>query len=386
MTIGVFFGGQSPEHDISIITGQLVIAGLKKLGHQVISVYISKQGEWLVDDKLGNLKTFQNPDKLDSKFFTQYAPFFNPTSKKLELIKKGMFGKSITLDVAFPTFHGQNGEDGTIQGLFELANVPYVGCGVTASALSVDKVLTKKLYQYHGVPTTKFMYFYQTNWEQNQKQILADCKKSLSWPLVVKPARLGSSIAVTKVATQDELIQAIEVALHYETKVLVEECVENLMDITCAVLGNDNPKASLLQESSISQDLLSYEDKYLKEGGTQLGKAALGIQIPANLPAALTKEIQETAKLIYSLFECAGTTRVDFLYNQKTKKFFANEINTLPGTLYHHLWQRSGIELDELLETLIKLAQEKHTQKQVTTKVFESSVLQKATSAKLQIK
>jgi len=380
MQVGVFFGSRSPEHDVSIITGEFIISGLKKLNHNVTPVYLDKQGRWFLGEELGKLSFFKDGGDLD-----KLKPYYLDLAKsigKMVFKQKGLLGKEVEIDLAFPAFHGQNGEDGTIQGLFELCNIPYVGCDVASSAITIDKVLTKEFYLAHNIPTTKFISFSADDFVENKNKILQKTTK-LKYPLFIKPARLGSSIGITRAKDSKELEQAIEVAMHYENKILVEEAVENLMDVTCAVLGNENPRASVLQESLFGEDLFSYEDKYLENGGAQLGNAEDKLKIPARLDENTTKQIQEMAVKIFKLFGCSGTARVDFLYNKQTKKIYANEINTLPGTLYHHLWQKSGLEFNELLQELIRLAQEKYKSKKNLISSFDSVILKQANSMKL---
>ena len=382
--IGVFFGSGSAEHDISIITAQLIIAGLKGLGYSVTPVYITKDGKWMIGEELGEMKTFTDPkNKVDNhkKLFEYYLDL-EESKGKMVFKKKGLGGKSVTVDLAFPALHGTYGEDGTMQGVFEMLGVPYVGCNVTASAVAMDKALTKIVVQSAGIPTTKFVNFYKKDWTENKSEIIAQIK-NLKWPVFVKPVHLGSSIGIGKAADEKELENKIEVALFYDDKVLVEEAVENLMDVTCCVIGNDELKASYLQESIYSADMLDFDDKYIKGGGAQTGKSSSGFVIPARLDEATTKNIQEAAKKVYKAIGCSGIARVDFLYNRETKQFFANEVNPLPGTLYHHLWKASGLELDELLKQLIKFAEEKHEQKKEINFTFESSVLTNLGSGKM---
>ena len=209
--------------------------------------------------------------------------------------------------------------------------------------------------------------------------------KTLNAPVFVKPVHLGSSIGIKKVKdpSSKDLEQAVEVALYYDDKVLVEESVENLKDITCCIIGNTELRASVLQESAFSDEMFSFEDKYITEGGSQTGKAVSNLVIPANLEPAETSAIQETAKEVYRALGCKGIARVDFLYNKATKQFFANEVNPLPGTLYHHLWRASGLELDGLLQELIKLAQDNYAQKRQIHFTFESSVLTQLNGSKM---
>ena len=383
-TVGVFFGSRSPEHDVSIITGQLIISGLKKCGYNVIPVYIDKKGKWYSDPKLASMKFFtQNPSDLNNKL-ESFNIDFNKSSGKI-VKQSGFLKGNAVLDIAFPAFHGQNGEDGTFQGLCEMLNVPYVGCDVASSAITMDKVLTKMIYKANNIPTVDFVYFNLEQWRINKKKILQQIK-SLNWPVIIKPARLGSSIGISKAKNQKDLEFAIEVALHYDEKVIVEKAIENLMDVTCCLIGNESPIPSLLQESVFSSGFFSYEDKYLKGGGAQTGKATKSIIIPARLDTKTTKEIQNAAVKAYLILGCSGIARVDFLYDKTTKKWYANEVNTLPGTLYHHLWKKSGVPFGELLKKLIGFAEEKYQKKKQITYTFDSNILTQASSTKLALK
>lgn len=383
-TIGVFFGSRSPEHDVSILTGQLIISGLKKCGYNVIPVYIDKKGKWYSDARLASIKFFtQNQIDLDKKL-EAFNIDFNKSSGKI-VKQSGFLKSSAVFDIAFPAFHGQNGEDGTFQGLCEMLNVPYVGCDVASSALTMDKVLTKMLYKANNIPTVDFIYFNLNEWRINKKNVLEKIK-SLGLPVIIKPARLGSSIGISKAKNQKELEFGIEVALHFDEKVIVEKAVENLMDVTCCVIGNDDPTPSLLQESVFESGFFSYEEKYLKGGGAQTGNATQSIIIPARLDKKTTEEIQKAAVAAYKVIGCSGIARVDFLYDKKTKKWFANEVNTLPGTLYHHLWKKSGVSFEELLKKLISFAEEKYQKKKQITYTFNSNILTQASSNKLSLK
>ena len=387
MNIGVFFGSGSVEHDISIITANLIIGGLKGLGYQVTPVYITKTGKWMLGEEFGDLKMFADPSfakATDGKpnKYSEYYLDMQESLGKLVFKKKGLLGKTITIDLAFPALHGTFGEDGTIQGLFEMFGIPYVGCGVPASAIAMDKALTKIMMRDANIPTTKFIYFFKHEWDNDRQSVTQRISKSVKFPVMVKPAHLGSSIGIGKAKDEKELEQKIEVALYYDRKVVVEEVVENLIDVTCCLIGNTDPIASELQESLYSVDLFSFEDKYLKDGGAQTGKSQRSVIIPARLEEGITQAIKDTAKQVYKLLECVGISRVDFLINRSTKQFFANEVNPLPGTLYHHLWQASGLEFSGLLKELIKFATEHYEQNRQTSRYFESSVLTKMNSSK----
>ncbi len=377
-TIGVFFGSRSPEHDISIITAELIISGLKGLEYPVIPVYFAKDGTWYINEKLSNLSFFQT-DIWDFKNWHRYYLDLENSKEKIILKQKGIFGKKITIEVSFPAFHGQYGEDGTIQGLWEIFNIPYIGCSVSSSALAKDKVFTKLIYKAKQIPTTDFIYFYNFEWDIHKEKILKEIQEKLHYPLFVKPSRLGSSIGIKKVKNRNELEEAIEVALHYDEKIMVENGIENVRDLTCAVLGNSKDLlVSLVQESLYETDFFTFEDKYLKAGGAQTGKAQQKIVIPAEIPNNLTEEIQKLAKEIFVMFGCSGISRIDFLYDEKENKLYTNEINPLPGTLYHHLFKKSGIELPQLLQKLIDSAFERHREKQQLITTFNSSVLKQS--------
>lgn len=385
-TIGVFFGSRNPEHDVSIITGQLIISGLKKLDYNVVAIYLDKQGKWYLGEQFSRLVQFTDPKSSFKEKDTEWYLDLQESQGKFVFKKKGFGGGTCVVDIAFPAFHGQNGEDGTFQGLCELLNIPYVGCDVASSAITMDKVLTKLLYRAENIPGTEFIFFTKSDWNARKKDIVANILKTLKLPVIVKPARLGSSIGITKAKTEKDLEFAIEVALHYDEKVIVEVCITNLMDLTCAVIGNTDPIPSLLQESVFADDLFSYEDKYLEGGGAQLGNAKNSIVIPGRVDEKTTKDIQNMAIQVYKLIGCSGIARVDFLYETKTKKIYANEVNTLPGTIYHHLWKASGIELDELLTKLIGYAEEKYEKKKQYTHIFKSDLLKYANSVKLKVK
>lgn len=384
--IGVFFGGKSPEHEISIITGQLIISELKKNpDYRVIPVYIDKQEHFFIDDSLGKLSFFSE-DGYEKKLSSliSYDLSLKESVNKIVFKSGSIFSKKIIIDLAFPAFHGNLGEDGSMQGLFNIFNIPYVGCDVPASAIAMDKALTKIFYQGLGVKTTKFLSYSLADWANKAETILEEIKNDLKWPVFVKPPHLGSSIGITKVKKIEDLSNAIEVALHYDTKVIIEESVENLMDVTCAVMGRQEPVASLLQESSCSE-MFSYDDKYLDDGGAQLGHADNKIFIPARLDEQTAKDIQECSKKIFIALGCSGIARFDFLYNKETKEFFANEINPMPGTLYHHLWQKSGVEISDLIKLLIRSAIEKQQEKDKIVFSFSTSVLSKLKNSKLKL-
>lgn len=375
-TIGVFFGSRSPEHDVSILTGQLILSGLRDLGYRAIPIYIDTKGIWYVGGAMDTVDFFKKPER-DFSSARGYA--LDLSAQGRIVFTRGTLKKqTVAIDVAFPAFHGQYGEDGTVQGMFEMMGVPYVGCDVTSSAVTMDKVLTLHMHQRMGLPVTPFIYFFRSAWEQDRDAVLIQVHKELNYPVFVKPARLGSSIGIARVTNDTDFKFAVDVALHYDEKVLVEQGVSNCMDVTCCLIGNEDPQPSLLQETVFHGGFLSYDDKYIAKGGTQTGKATENIQIPARLDSETTKAMQDMAVRAFKEFGCSGIARVDFLYDTKAKNIFIGEINTLPGAIYAHLWKASGIDFPELLSRLIGYAQERYAQKNAIAHTFDSPILQES--------
>jgi D-alanine-D-alanine ligase len=382
-TIGVFFGSRSPEHDISILTAMLVISNLKAINYDVVPIYITRDGQWLTRKDFDNIGVFENKDNLNSSSCTTLILDLSKSNGRMVLKENKTFGKEIIIDIAFPCFHGLNGEDGTIQGWFEMLQIPYIGCDVASSAVSMNKVLTKRMMVSSGIPTPKFVEFSKFNYENYREQALKEIKESLKLPVFVKPPHLGSSIGISKVDSWDDLESKIDLALYYDDQVLIEEGVADMMDVTCCVIGNHDTTASQLQASSYSKDFFSYEDKYLNNGGAQTGEDKQSIIIPAPISDKLTSYITQTAKEVFRVLGCSGIARVDFLINQTTGQFYVNEVNTMPGTIYSHLWKESGIPTKELIVKLIGYALDRHQSKQDINTVFTSGIISSINSQKL---
>lgn len=386
--VAVIFGGRSAEHDISVITGQFVIEILKASDeYEPVPIYIAKDNKWYSNPKLNQLDTFRQQG-FDINQYAKHEVALTPGRKpQLVWIKTGLIKpKAQDIDVVFPTTHGTYGEDGSLMGQLRLANVPFVGCGLEASVIAMDKVLTKTVTEKAGVPSVPYTWFYSRDWQKNKKQITAEIKK-LKSPWFVKPAHLGSSIGVTRVDEQKDLENAIEVAMHFDDKVIVEQGITDMIEINCAMLGNDgNLTPSVLEQPVFKGALLGFEDKYIgkgkKKGGTMGGKSNEFIKIPAPIPSKLTMEIQNLAKQAYEAIGGSGTARLDFMVDNKTKKPYLNEINPLPGTLHAHLWKESGVSNIELVDKLIKLAEDKFNEESKLTTTFSSSVLSESAGSK----
>lgn len=390
-TIGVFFGSRSPEHDVSIITACTTIKGLREIGFSVVPIYVTKDGSFFLgpntDDPtnktLARVDYFK--DGLEKKLsrLDEYDLSLTESQGRLRFVTETVFAsKFVDVDIAFPTFHGPHGEDGALHGLFSLVDIPVVGCGQEASSVAMDKALTKLIYRQFDIPTTDFLYFTRREWKQYEDAILEDLE-NFSLPLFVKPARSGSSIGITRVTDMDELSFAIEVALSYDTKVVVEEGVDDVADLTVALVGDEMPQPSEVQESSFKDDFFSYDDKYINDGGAQIGESEKNIIIPADVSEEIQEQAKQMAVEIFAQFELSGIARVDFLFDRAGETLYANEINTMPGTLYKHLWEESGMTFAELLRKLIRTARSRHSREQATTFTFDSDILAHASGDKL---
>lgn len=380
MNIGVFFGSRSPEHDVSIITAQMVIGVLKQSGkYNIAPIYLSKKGKWFISEKLGNIEFFRKSEF--EKELDKIGDFLLDLDASKGFLKfqqkRKIFSRSnpIIVDVAFPAFHGSFGEDGTIQGLFEILNVPYAGCGVSASALAMDKIMSRKILEKEGFLTVKNIWFWRDEFERKKKEeIFREIEQKLSYPLFVKPNRLGSSIGISRVNNQKELDFAIEVVFQFDDRVIIEEAVQNLMEVNCAVIGNDDLTASLPEQPFYKQEFQTFEEKYLTKGGT-IKKGAKKNIIPAPLPKEKSEEIQNLSKKAYRLINCSGISRIDFLVDTKTMNVYINELNTLPGTLQFHLWEASGVSKNQLVEKLIDCALERFNKNKKNIYAFGSNLL-----------
>lgn len=385
-TIAVIFGGRSAEHDVSIVTALASIIKPLELTkkYRVEAVYIAKDGAWYWDDKLKNIKLFTSGGIQDYLHRTQPASV--QFDGGMTLIKaSGIAGRKQhrKIDIVFPAMHGTYGEDGALMGLLDLAGIPYVGCGVSASAVAMDKVLAKQIAAANGVPVSKFLSFTKAQLERRPGEAVKAAAKHLSYPLFVKPAHLGSSIGIARVENDTELRNGLEVAAHYDDKVIVEEAVQNLIEITLPIMGNDRPEPALLERPLTKpEDFFDFETKYLrggKKGGGKKGgvKGAQGYsQIPAELPGGLADKARTLGLDVYRALGCSGVARIDMLIDEKTGKIYFNEVNPMPGDLYAHNWNRAGVSNVELVQRLVGFAKERHAARQALTTTFGTNYLQ----------
>ena len=302
----------------------------------------------------------------------------------LRLVWPGLLSKTIAIDIVFPSMHGTYGEDGSLMGLLRMAGVPFVGCDIFASAVAMDKVLTKQVVAAEGMPIVPYVWFTRTQWE-SEKNATLEAVHRLTFPFFVKPVHLGSSIGMAKAKDEKELLNAIEVAFHYDSKVLVENAIEPLLEITLPIMGNSEPKAAECERALNKSEFFDFNDKYLS-GGKKVGGGGVNAEyseVPAKIGDELTKKIKDLGKRVYKTLGCTGIARVDFLIKDDTKEVFVNEVNTLPGSLYHHNWKKSGISNMELVLGLVRLAEERFSDEKKTTHTFQSDILRKVGGPKV---
>ena len=375
--VAIVFGSRSVEHEVSIVTAMQVFENINHEKYDVIPVYIDKKGRWLVDKKLQKLENFRTL-KLGVKA-PEYVFGASPSVKALLPKSAFKFLQKIKADIYFPVVHGTFGEEGTIQGLFEMADVPYVGSGVTGSAVGMDKIIQKSVFKDNGIPVVKYIWFLKNEWQDNKVKIIEKIEKTLGYPVFVKPANLGSSVAINKAGGLKELENAIEIASNFDRRIIVEEGKEGIIEINCSVIGNDELTASVCEQPVNDKQMLTYEDKYLRGGKTK-GIVGLSRLIPAPISEELTKKIQETAKKAFWAIDAAGIARVDFMVRPDTEDFWITEINTLPGSLSFYLWEKSGLSFSNLLDKLIELGFERYKERGSLMFSYDSDLITKISS------
>lgn len=384
LNIAVMFGGRSVEHEVSVITGLQVVENIDKTKYDVTPVYVSKEGDWYTGEELLNMKNYNNIKELISKVKRVFLPpvpsmnglYFYPM--KTSLFKKE--ADYIKIDAVFPAFHGMHGEDGTIQGLFELADIPYVGSTVTGSAVGMDKIIMKDIFKANDIPIVNYTWVLRKEYEKNSEEILNTIEQKLTYPMFVKPANLGSSIGITKASNKSELKDSIEIAIRYDRKIIIEEGVTNLEEINCAVMGNDNETSASVCEMPVSwENFLTFDDKYMRSGSSK-GMKGLARKIPAPISDEKTKEVQDLAIKVFKVLDCSGISRIDFMMEKDTQKIYVNEINTMPGSVAFYLWEAQGINFTQLIDKLIQCAMEKHQEHNKNMYTFDAELLKKVSS------
>ncbi len=368
--VGLIFGGKSGEHEVSFCSASSIIKAINKDKYTVVPIGITKEGRWISPQ---DSEVALQSGKIEGK--STVILLNDPSGRALIRIDNNQrLDKSSALerlDVIFPVLHGPYGEDGTVQGLLELADIPYVGAGVAASAISMDKDLMKTIFQQRGLPILKWMTIKRKEWQKDKEKILSLVQDDFEYPLFVKPTNLGSSVGITKVHKKEELEKAIDLASSYDRKILIEEGLEEVREIECGVLGNDEPQASVVGEVKPAGEFYDYDSKYIDKE-TQL-------IVPTDLPDGVSQKVQEIALHAFKAVDAAGMARVDFFVSKKENKIYLSEINTIPGftsvSMYPRLWEASGIPYSDLIDQLIQLALERHKDKKQNKISYDESKL-----------
>ena len=377
--VGVIFGGESVEHEVSIITAVQAMNFINSQKYEVVPIYIDKKRNWYTGELLREMETYKDLENIGN-----YAKEVTLTRKDDEFIlqkKRGIFkGVVNTIDVAFPIVHGKGVEDGSLSGYLETIGIPYVGPSMLGASIGQDKVVQKQVLAAADVPVVNYTWFYDQEYLEDEETILKDIKK-LGYPVIVKPARLGSSVGITVAKNEKEVKDAIDEAIKYDEKIVVEEMVPNLLELDCAVLGSNNKmECSLIGEMMTKNDFLTFEDKYIGNGGKKGPKngnkiSTSGFKIPADVDKEIEEKIYAEAQKAFRALNLSGVTRFDFLVNQETKEVFVNEPNTIPGCLAFFFFTKKKKKYPKLLDELINgaIKEYKNSQKKVTS--FESNVL-----------
>jgi D-alanine-D-alanine ligase len=388
-TVAVLFGGRSVEHEVSVITGHQIMDALKAAGHRVLPIYLAKDGEWYAGESLHNLKLYTDPTGEPTSAAGVARVSLSPDRSIRQLIvhpgtRQGLFRKSRELwaEVFFPCLHGSFGEDGSLQGLFELADVPYVGAGVAASAISMDKVLTKVICRGTGIPVLDWAVLSRTELNREAAGVFERIENTFAYPVIVKPVCLGSSIGVKRCHDRATLREAVVLALNLDDRVLVEPALTDFIELNCAVMGPPE-RASVCEQPVTHEAILSFDAKY-KRGGKGAkhakrpeGMASLDRLIPAPISIELAERVQSIATQAFRAISAAGTSRIDFLYQSDREALYLNEINSIPGSLAFYLWEATGLPFDALVDTLITIALQRHHERAQTQFSFEVNLLRK---------
>lgn len=377
--LGVFFGGKSVEHEVSIITALQAIENMNKEKYEIIPIYIAKDNKMYCGDCVADIKEYTNIDNL-KKISTQVTLSLKDNKTVLLRTNKKFYENEIYnyIDIAFPIVHGTNVEDGTLQGYLKMFNLPYVGCDVTASAVGMDKYISKIILKKNDIPVLDCKCFYKN---EETGEIIKKVEEDIKYPVIVKPINLGSSVGIVVAKNSEELEEAIEDAFTYARKILIEKAIENLKEVNCSVLGDyEECNASECEELDKTSDILSYEDKYIsggkKTGGAKQSMNAGVLKLPANISKEQKEKIQRLAKETFKILGCTGVIRIDFLIDEETNKIYVNEVNTIPGCLSFHLWRETGVMYTDLLDKEIELALKRNREEQNMTFSFDTNVLE----------
>ena len=374
--VGVIFGGESVEHEVSIISAVQAMNKMDSEKYEIVPIYITKQGEWYTGAVLREIETYKDMDLL--KRYTKNVVLYRKDNRFV-LQSKGLLKKIVNeIDIAFPVVHGTNVEDGVLQGYLKTIGIPFVGSDVMSSAVAQDKIIQKNVFEHYKLPITKYYWFYDADYNDDKDKVIKEIEKELKYPVIVKPATLGSSVGISSASNKKELADAIEDAIHYDFKIVVEEKVENLTEVNISVLGNyENQKLSEIEEVFTDNALLTYEDKYIgggKKTGSK-GMASACRKIPADIDAKLRKEVESVATVAFKAVGLSGVVRIDFLIDKKKKNIYINEVNSCPGSLSFYLWEPVDRSFTSILDEMINIAVKDYKKSQNKTRSFETNIL-----------
>ena len=381
--LGVLFGGMSVEHEVSIITAIQAMNKLDQAKYDIVPIYIAKDGKWYTGNMLKDIEIYSDMDLL--KRYAKEVVLYNLNGRFVLQNKRGIFKKIVDeINIALPIMHGTKGEDGALQGYFETIKIPYCESNTYASCVGQDKIFMKQIFESNKVRVVKYKWFFDTDYLNDSEAVIKELEK-LGYPMIVKPATLGSSVGISVCHDELELQDAIMEAIKYDTKVLVEEYVKNLKEVNISVLGNyEHQELSEIEEVGSGHELLTYEDKYI--GGSKKmpskGMASAKRIIPANISKELSDEVRKQALLAYRALNSSGVVRIDFLIDTKENKVYANEINSIPGSLSFYLWEHSNKDYTTLLDNIINLGILEHKRYEKKTSTFDTNILQGFTGLK----
>lgn len=379
--IAVLYGGKSVEHEVSVITAMQALAVIEEMkGFRAIPIYVSKEGKWYTGENINHIEKYKDIGAL-LKECRNVALVPSEKAGVARLVdldgKKTFYDEKVSrVDMVFPIIHGTGGEDGTLQGMLDLIGVPYIGCGAMAAATTMDKSVTKLILKSAGIPQMPGKWFFTDSIDTHLSRILDSCEKDLIYPMIVKPADVGSSVGVKSANNRQELAEAIQFAAHFSTKIIVEFKLEDNYEINISVLGDRmEQRLSVCEHPMSNSEFLTYEDKYMSSGGTK-GMSSAKREIPADIPDMLRRQIENIARSCFVQLDCAGVVRIDFLVDRTTAKPFVCELNTIPGSLAFYLWEATGMNFETLIRELVDIAFRVHRRKNRVMHSIDSNLLQ----------
>lgn len=379
--IGVIFGSRSCEREVAIISAVQLMRHVDRDRYDVVPVYIDEYGSWYTGERLMDINSYK-PFRSEAEGITKVFPDLSSGSGALLAAAKGkgLFARDkieivARVDVYIIVMHGLNGEDGTLQGLLELANIPYSSTGVAGSAIGMDKIMMKQFFRGADLPVLPGVWFSRAFFEKEKESIINTVEKEIGFPVFIKPANLGSSIGVSRADDPDSLLDSLELAFEYDRRVLVEKGLDKPVELNCSVMGYDGETVTSPIEMPINNDdFLDFKDKYLSSGGSK-GMASLHRVLPAPIEDELRDEIQEMSREIFRLLDCKGVVRIDYMFDRDSEKTYITEINTIPGSLAFYLWENAGISYRELIDRMIGYAEKAHEEKNRANYAYSSDIL-----------